>query len=142
MLPLPDEIRAVLEPFAPVFRKRVWERAKVLVGGTSLTPGRRTVAVALRVMGLGQDPLLGNVHRVLNRNRWVSLALRPILLRRLLAAFVPPEALVVGGIDEHSERCYEATSAVQGIERDPVRSRMEFVGQTSGTQGGPRGISR
>ena len=132
MLPLPQEMIAVLEPFAPVFSKRVWERAKVLVVGTLLAPGRRTVAAALRVMGLGQDPRFGNFHRVLNRDRWASLALCPILLRLLLAAFVPPEAPVVVGIDEHIERRRGAKIAAKGIYRDPVRSSKEFFVKTSG----------
>ena len=132
MLSLPHEMIPIAEPFAPVFSKRVWERAKVLVIGALLTPGRRTVAAALRVVGLGQDPHFGNYHRVLNRDRWASLALCPILLRLLLAAFVAPEAPVVVGIDEHIERRRGAKIAAKGIYRDPVRSSKEFFVKTSG----------
>jgi len=132
MLSLPHEMIAVLQPFAPVFSKRVWERAKVLVAGVLLTPGRRTVAAALRVVGLDQDPHFGNYHRVLNRARWASLALSPILLRLLLAAFVPAEAPVVVGIDEHIERRRGPKIAAKGIYRDPVRSSKEFFVKTSG----------
>ena len=132
MLSLPHEMIAVLEPFAPVFSRRVWERAKVLVVGALLTPGGRTVAAALRVIGLGQDPHFGNYHRVLNRDRWASLALCPILLRLLLAAFVAPDAPVLVGIDEHIERRRGAQIAAKGIYRDPVRSSKEFFVKTSG----------
>ena len=38
--------------------------------GHILSPGRRTVAAALRVMGLEQAADFTNYHRVLNRNRW------------------------------------------------------------------------
>ena len=76
----------------------------MLVAGFLLIPGRRMAAAALRVVGLDQDPCFDNYQRVLNRARWASLALSPILLRLLLAAFVPAEAPVVVGIDEHIER--------------------------------------
>jgi hypothetical protein len=47
-----------------------WEHVLVLIVGSILTPGRRTVAAALRVMGLDQPPDFSNYrHRVLNRNR-------------------------------------------------------------------------
>lgn len=132
MLPLPNEIIPMLEPFAPVFSKRVWERAKVLLVGALLTPGRRTVAAALRVVGLSQDPHFSNFHRVLNRDRWASRALCPILLRLLLAAFVSPATPVIVGIDEHIERRRGAKIAAKGIYRDPVRSSKEFFVKTSG----------
>lgn len=132
MLTLPGEMITVLQPFAPAFRKRMWERAKALVVGAILVPGQRTVASALRVMGLGDEAHFQNYHRVLNRARWASLALSPILLRLLLDAFVPPDAPVVVGIDEHIERRRGAKIAAKGIYRDPVRSSKEFFVKTSG----------
>lgn len=132
MLSLPNEMIAVLDPFAPVFRQRVWERAKVLIIGAILAPGQRTVAAALRVMGLSQDRHFENYHRVLNRARWRSLALSPILLRLLLAAFVSQEAPVIVGIDEHLERRRGVKIAAKGIYRDPVRSSKEFFVKASG----------
>jgi DDE superfamily endonuclease len=132
MLSLPHEMIAVLQPFAPAFSKRVWERVKVLIVGALLTPGQRTVAAALRVMGLDHDAHFGNYHRVLSRARWASLALCPILLRLLLDAFVAPAAPVVVGIDEHIERRRGAKIAAKGIYRDPVRSSKEFFVKTSG----------
>src|SRR3954463_1031565 len=41
-----------LRPFAPCFTAAVWRHVLVLVAGTLLAPGRRTVAAALRVTGL------------------------------------------------------------------------------------------
>jgi len=123
---------AVLQPFAPVFRKSVWERALVLVVGAILVPGQRTVASVLRVMGRSQEPHFQNYHRVLNRDRWASRSLSKILLGLLVAAFVPKEAPVVVGIDEHLERRRGAKIAAKGIYRDPVRSSKEFFVKTSG----------
>ena len=51
MLTLPDAVVTVLFPFAIFFEQRTWRKAQVLVVGTILTPGQRTVASALRVMG-------------------------------------------------------------------------------------------
>jgi len=132
MLSLPDEMIAVLRPFAPVFRRRVWERALVLVVGALLVPGQRTVASILRVMGLSHERHFQNYHRVLNRDQWASRALSQILLRRLLDAFVPPTTPVVVGIDEHIERRRGAKIAAKGIYRDPVRSSKAFFVKTSG----------
>jgi hypothetical protein len=45
MLNLPPEIMTVLMPFAPLFHARTWQKALILLIGTILTPGNRTVAV-------------------------------------------------------------------------------------------------
>jgi hypothetical protein len=63
-----------LEPFVPLFSRRLWPRVLVLVAGTLLAPGKRTVTAALRVMGLAQPRRFERYHRVLNRARWSSLA--------------------------------------------------------------------
>ena len=55
MLPsiaLPPMILLSLLPFAPVFSRRVWAQVQALVAGSLLSPARRTVAAALRVLGL------------------------------------------------------------------------------------------
>jgi hypothetical protein len=46
----------LLEPFMPLFSKRVWPHVQVLLAGAILAPGKRIVTAALRAMGLG--PLL------------------------------------------------------------------------------------
>ena len=51
MLTLPDKIIAVLSAFAPLFSRCIFPSAQVLLIGAILTPARRTVASALRVMG-------------------------------------------------------------------------------------------
>jgi hypothetical protein len=132
MLPLPSEIITVLHPFAPAFSTRVWESAKVLLVGAILAPGRRTVASALRVVGLSRERHLTNDHRVLNRAQWSSRALSRVLLGSLVYAFVPAGAPVVVGIDETIERRRGAKIAAKGISRDPVRPSQEHFVKTSG----------
>ena len=51
MFTLPAAIVAVLLPFATLFTNPTWQKAQLLLVGTILTPGQRTVAAALRVMG-------------------------------------------------------------------------------------------
>ena len=51
MLTLPLTIVAVLEPFAVLFTRPTWAHAQVLVIGTLLAQGPRTVTAALRAMG-------------------------------------------------------------------------------------------
>ncbi len=132
MLHLPRPIISVLRPFRSLFRERTWEHAKVLLVGTILTPGQRTVSAALRVMDLSHEPHFQNYHRVLNRATWSSRTLSHLLLLLLLRAFVPDDAPVVVGSDETIERRRGAKIAAKGIYRDPVRSSKAHFVKTSG----------
>jgi hypothetical protein len=129
---LPMAIIHVLRQFEAVFSERVWDYAKVLLVGAILAPGIRTVTGALRVLGLSQETQFQNYHRVLNRATWSSRALSRILLRLLLRAFVPLDAPIVVGLDEHIERRRGAKIAAKGIYRDAVRSSKSFFVKTSG----------
>ncbi len=123
----PPTILQLLAVFAPVFSRRVWRYARVLAAGALLTPGKRTVAAALRVTGLSSMRRFERYHRVLNRARWSSLAISSILFGLLVAAFVPDGPLVIG-VDETIERRRGARIADKGIYRDAVRSsRSHFV---------------
>src|SRR5438270_13821089 len=100
MLNLPKKIRDVLHYFGEVFSERVGEWAQVLLIGSILVPGERTVAAVLRVMGQQDEKQFQNYHRVLSRAKWSSRALSCILLRLLVKRFVPADAPIVVGIDE------------------------------------------
>lgn len=129
---LPQAIIHVLRHFEPLFSERVWEWAKILVVGAVLSPGKRTVTAARRVMGLSREEQFQNFHRVLNRARWSSRGASGVLLRRLVTVFIPAEAAVVVGIDDHIERRRGAQIAAEGIYRDAVRSSRSFFVKTSG----------
>jgi hypothetical protein len=132
MLALPVAIIGVLHQFECAFSARVWAWAEVLLVGAILAPGQRTVAAALRVMGLGDEAGFENYHRVLSRARWSSRALSRILLHLLVAAFVPAGAPVVVGLDDTIERRRGAKIAAKGIYRDPVRSSKGHFVKASG----------
>jgi hypothetical protein len=127
----PSVVPAVLDdwmrPFRRQFTTAVWRHVLVLVCGALLAPGRRTVAAALRVMGLGEVPGYAVYHRVLSQGGWCPRALARGLLLLLVAAFVPDGPVVVG-LDDSIERRWGARIAARGIYRDPVRSsRGHFV---------------
>jgi DDE superfamily endonuclease len=84
-----------MRPFEAAFTTPTWRHVLVLIVGAILTPGRRTVAAALRVVGLDQDPHFTNYHRVLNRNQWSSRWIARCLLRLLVDAFVPTGPVVI-----------------------------------------------
>src|SRR5215211_2208625 len=132
MRDLPSAIIHVLRHFELAFSEPVWEWVKILLVGAILAPGIRTVASALRVMGLSQERQFQNYHRVLNRDRWSSRNLSRILLRLLVRAFVPADQAVVLGVDDHIERRRGAKIAAKGIYRDGVRSSKSFFVKTSG----------
>jgi hypothetical protein len=77
----PRTILHLLAAFAPAFSRRVWRYARVLAAGALLTPGKRTVAAALRVTGLSSIRRFERYHRVLNRARWSSLAVSRSIAR-------------------------------------------------------------
>ena len=129
---LPPQIIHVLRHFELLFSERMWEWVKVLVVGAILAPGKRTVTACLRVMGLSQERQFQAYHRVLNRAKWSSRKLSRVLLGLLLQAFVPPDAPVVLGIDEHLERRRGRKIEAKGIYRDSVRSSKSFFVKSSG----------
>jgi hypothetical protein len=127
MLTLPEDIFALLAPFAPLFSRRVWRYVPVLAVGAIVAPGRRMVSTVLRAVGLAQIRRFQNYHRVLSRAVWSSLKASRILLG-LLVATLAPEGPLVLGIDETIERRRGKQIAAAGVYRDPVRSsRSHFV---------------
>jgi hypothetical protein len=103
----------------------------VLVAGAILTPGRRTIAAMLTVVGLSQAPTFTNYHRVLNRNRWSSREVARRLLALLVTTFLPAGPVVIG-LDDTIERRWGAKIKARGIYRDPVRSSHGHFVKASG----------
>jgi len=131
MLSLPTPFLSVIAIFAPVFSWSVWLHAKVLLTGAILAPGTRTVASILRIMGHADAPHFQNYHRVLNRAVWPPLKASRLLLRLLMAIFVPWGPVVVG-LDETIERRRGDHIKAKGIYRDPVRSSRSHMVKVSG----------
>jgi hypothetical protein len=128
---MPCEFIALIVAFAPLFSKPVFQHAQVLLMGALLSPGKRTVTAALRVMGLSQDAQFQNYHRVLNRALWSGLAAGQILLGLLVSAFAPTGTIVLG-LDDTIERRRGEKIAAKGVYRDPVRSSHSHFVKASG----------
>src|SRR5215210_2313100 len=132
MRTLPPKMVQVLAPFAPLFSRRDWQHAQLLLVGAILAPGRRTVSAALRAMGLDQQKRFHRYHRVLSHARWSSREVSRILLGLLVEAFVAEGSPLILGIDETLERRYGKRIAARGVYRDPVRSTHETFVKSSG----------
>jgi hypothetical protein len=120
-----------MEPFSEAFTAPTWRHVLVLIAGAILSPGRRTVAAALRVTGLEEESCFTNYHRVLNRNRWSSRRVARCLLRLLVSSFVPDGPVIIG-LDDTLERRWGAKIQARGIYRDPVRSSHGHFVKASG----------
>ena len=131
MLTLPKDYYTLLAAFAPVFSNRVWQHVLVLLTGTILARGERTVAAVLRVMGLSDERHFQNYHRVLNRAVWPSREIGRRLLLLLINTFVPAGVIVMG-LDDTIERRRGAKIKAKGIYRDPVRSSQSHFVKASG----------
>ena len=104
-----------------MFEVRTWRKAQILLVGAILTPGRRTVAAALRVMGLDGDRSYARYHHVLSRASWSSLAASQVLLTLLIRHLDRGSGPLVFGIDETIERRWGPRISARGIYRDTVR---------------------
>ena len=132
MLTPPNAIVPVLSPFATLFRNPTWLKAQVLLVGAILAPGQRTVAAALRVMGLSDDRNYARYHHVLNRAVWSPLQVAQVLLGLLIQHLDYDAGPLVFGIDETLERRRGAKIKARAIYRDPVRSSRQQLVKASG----------
>ncbi len=131
MLSLPIAFTSAIGVFAPVFSRPVWQHVKVLLAGAVLAPGKRTVTAVLQIMGRSAASDFQTYHRVLNRAVWSPLTASRLLLRLLVAVFVP-RGVVILGLDDTIERRRGAQIHAKGIYRDPVRSSHAHVVKVSG----------
>src|SRR6266536_2347544 len=131
MLSLPIAFSSAIGVFAPVFSRPVWQHVKVLLTGAVLAPSQRTVTAILRMMGRSAAPDFQTYHRVLNRAVWSPLTASRLLLRLLVAVFIP-RGVIVCGLDDTIERRRGEQSKATGIYRDPVRSSHAHVVKASG----------
>lgn len=119
-MPSPSpEIIHLLSTFSAAFTAPTFAKVMVLVCGSILTPGRRTVAASIRVMGLSEGNF-SKYHRVLNQAQW-----SPLLLSRLLSALIITSLLAPGqplllAIDDTLERRKGRRLSLRGWFRDPL----------------------
>lgn len=129
---LPPEIITVLAYFAPAFTQPSYRKVVVLLAGTILARGRRTVTAALRAVGLQQDKGWAKYHHLLNRASWSGLWVSELLLRLLVSTFVAHGATVDLVIDETLERRWGRKISKRGHWRDSLASSKGMNVSTSG----------
>src|SRR3954453_23453010 len=128
----PASILAVLEAFRPEFTPRTWARVVTLILGTILARGRRTVAAALRQMGLHEAPDFSSYHQVFNRAAWSPRRVARRMLAAAISAFVPEGFGLTFTIDETLEGGWGKTIRIRGHYRDPLASSKERSVSASG----------
>ena len=121
---MPAELAFIILAFRPLFSQRVWSCAYVLLIRAILAPGKPTVTSALRVMGLSDELHFQKYHRVLNRAVWSCRHAGLILLRMLLATFVPSGPMVLGLDDTIERRRESKLAAVASI---AIRSALPIL---------------
>ncbi len=114
---MPCELMNFVIAFAPLFSKPVFNHVKILLTRAILSPHTRTVANALRVMGLSGEKHFQNYHRVLNRAEWSCLAASRILLNLLIKAFSGGGELVIGFDDTIERRSRQADQSAWYLPR-------------------------
>jgi hypothetical protein len=124
---LPPEILTLWAHFAPLFSQPVAAPAQILLVGTLLATGPRTVTAALRIRGLRHETHLTNSHRVLNRASWSPLRASRILLGLIVRFLIPKDWPSVLGADDTVERRGGRQIKARGGYRDAVRSARKMV---------------
>lgn len=136
MLTPSPEIIQLLTTFAVGMTAPTFAKALVLIYGAILTPGRRTIAAALRVQGLDEAGNYGKYHRVLNQASWSAMVMSQLLLGLLILAFVPKGRPLLVLIDETLERRQGKKIGYKGWFRDAVRSTAHKVAVSLGIRWG------
>jgi len=93
-----------LAHFQPLFTAPTWKKVVILLVGTLLARGRRTVTAALRQMGLQMDTHFSGFHQLLNRARWSPLEVSRRLVQVLVQTLVSAGGTLEIVIDETLER--------------------------------------
>jgi hypothetical protein len=129
---LPAEIIPIFAHFAPAFTAPTYQKGVVLVVGTLLAKGRRTVTAALRAVGLAQEKQWAKYHQVRNRASWSGLGVSGLLLELIVATFVTVGATIDLVIDETLERRWGPMIHKRGHWRDSLASSKSLNVSTSG----------
>src|SRR5437763_13592289 len=124
---LSPEILPLLAVFLPAMSAPTFANLQVLVIGAILAPGRRTVASALRAVGLERGANFSKYHRFFSQAHWCSLQLSRLLLALLIRCFVPAGGALQLIVDETVERRRGKQVEIRGFFRDAVRSTANRI---------------
>jgi hypothetical protein len=125
-------IVTLVEAFRSEFTEPTWTKLLVLLWGTILARGRRTVTAALRPMGLDDASNCSKYHHVFNRAVWSPLRLARRLTCLLVRTFFLSDLRLTFVIDETLERRWGRRIRIRGHYRDPLASSKERSVAASG----------
>ncbi len=128
----PNAIVPILQPFSTLFQQRTWTKAQILLVGAILSPRKRTITSALRIMGLSDDSGFAKYHHVLNRAVFSPLQLSRVMLLLVVQRLAQRDETLVFGIDETIERRWGRRIKARGIYRDAARSSESHLVKASG----------
>jgi hypothetical protein len=131
---LSEPMMSVLSEFESAFSQPTWRKVQVLILGTLLARGRRTVTAALRQMGLHVASNFSLYHHVLNRTCWSALGWSRRLLVLWVRTFVAVGGELPFAIAETLERRWGRRIAKRGHYRDPLASSTHRAVATSGVR--------
>lgn len=131
-MPLSETILTVMREFQSAFSQPTWSKVQLLIVGTILARGRRTVTAALRQVGLNDETNFSLYHHVLNRARWNALDLSRCLLRLLVRTFQTCGGTLTFIIDETLERRWGRRIKRRGHYHDPLASSKQRSVASSG----------
>lgn len=131
-MPLSHTILTVMREFQSAFSHPTWSKIQLLIIGTILARGRRTVAAALRQAGLSDEANFSLYHQALNRARWNALDLSRRLLHLLVRAFITVGGSLTFVIDETLERRWGRRIRRRGHYHDPLASSKKRSVSSSG----------
>lgn len=126
MMIIPEEFSKQISVFARMFSRKVFKHVQILLMGSLLVVGRRTVCSALRAVGLENEKQFHKYHRVLSKARWSAHQGSRILLGLLVNTLIPSSEPIVFGLDETLERRWGSKIKARGIYRDAVRSSHSY----------------
>jgi hypothetical protein len=128
-----DEFVRVIIPFEKLFSKSVFRHVQLLLGAV-LARGKRTVSAVLRILRLKAEKHFHKYRRVLSLVEWRALEAARILLKLLLACFLPIGPAIVG-IDETLERRW-ASGLPKGASLETVSAAAALILSRVANSGG------
>jgi hypothetical protein len=129
---LPEPIILIFVQFQPLLTQPSYRKMVLLVCGTLLAHGRRTVTAALKILGLADEHNWSKYHNLLNRAKWSGLEAATIMLRLLVKTFLAPDAPIEIVVDETLERRWGRKIKKRCHWRDSLASSHKQNVTTSG----------
>ena len=129
---LSEPIILIFSQFQPLLTAPSYRKMVLLVCGTLLAHGRRTVTAALKMLGLDDDHRWSKYHNLLNRAKWSGLVATTSMLRLLVKTFLAPNAPIEIVMDETLERRWGRKIKKRGHWRDSLASSHQQNVTTSG----------